>query len=382
MSSGNITRRGKKSWRVKYEVGRDTNGRRQTRYITVRGTKRDAQKALINALHAVVHGTHVDPTAVTVAEYVRGWLAAPGDITPKTAERYVQLAEQQIIPHLGAIALQKLRPIQVKVWHATLLAQGGKDGRPLAARTVGHAHRVLHRALALAAESEIVARNVASLVKPPKVEDEEVEILDATHVAGVLKKIADHNLYPVAALSLATGLRRGELCALQWRDLDLDAAALTVRRALEETAAGLRFKMPKSKHGRRTVSLPPSAVAMLRGHRRKQLEMRVALGQGRQPHDALVFCRLDGSPMSPDNISRDWRRLVLKRKLPKVTFHALRHSHASALIAAGLDVVSVSRRLGHGSPTVTLNVYAHLFRHTDAAAAEAIENAMRTGADG
>lgn len=380
--TGHIQRRGKRSWRIKYDVGRNQDDKRQTRFATVRGTKRDAQKALINALHAVEHGTHVDPTAVTVAEYVRGWLAAPGDITPKTAERYLQLAEQQIIPHLGAIALQKLRPVQIKGWQATLLAQGGKDGRPMAARTVGHAHRVLHRALALAAESEIVARNVASLVKPPKVESKEVEILDATHVAGVLKKIADHNLYPLAALSLATGLRRGELCALQWRDLDFDTAALTVRRALEETAAGLRFKMPKSRHGRRTVSLPPSAVAMLRDHRRKQLEMRLSLGLGRQPNDALVFCRYDGSALSPNNLSRDWRRLVLKRKLPRVTFHALRHSHASALIAAGLDVVSVSRRLGHGSPTVTLNVYAHLFRQTDTAAAEAIENAMRTGADG
>ena len=121
---------------------------------------------------------------------------------------------------------------------------------------------------------------------------------------------------------------------------------------------------------------------MLRDHRRKQLEMRLSLGLGRQPDDALVFCRHDGSALSPNNISRDWRRLVLKRKLPGVTFHALRHSHASALIAAGLEVVSVSRRLGHGTPTVTLNVYAHVFRQTDATAAEAIENALRTGADG
>ena len=379
--NGNITRRGKASWRIKYERPRDQDGRRQIRYLTVRGTKRDAQKALTDALHAVQHGTDVDPSALTVREYLRAWLDAPEGITPKTAERYRQLADQQEIPHLGAVARQKRRPAQVKDWHATLLARGGKDGRPLGARTVGHAHRVLHRALARAVEAEIVSRNVASAIRPPKVEYKEMEILDAAQMADVLVKIADHTLHPVAALALATGLRRGELLALRWGDVDLDGATLRVERSLEETSAGLRFKMPKTRHGRRNVSLPRSAVHVMRAHRTKQLELRLALGQGRAPGDAMVFSRLDGSPLSPDNLSRDWRRLVIARKLPKVSFHALRHSHASALIAAGLDVVSVSRRLGHGSPVVTLNVNAHLFRQTDTAAAEAIENVLSMGTE-
>jgi len=151
-----------------------------------------------------------------------------------------------------------------------------------------------------------------------------------------------------------------------------------VERALEETTVGLRFKAPKTKHGRRIISLPPSAVAVLRVHRLKQLEMRVALGQGKLEPSALIFSTFQAAPLSPDNLSRDWRRAITRLDLPRVRFHALRHSHASALIASGLDVLTVSRRLGHGSAVVTLNTYAHLFAKTDEEAADAIEAVLRT----
>jgi integrase len=102
------------------------------------------------------------------------------------------------------------------------------------------------------------------------------------------------------------------------------------------------------------------------------------LGQGRPEPTALVFSTKEGAPLSPDNLSRDWRRVTLAKGLPRVTLHALRHSHASALIASGVDVLTVSRRLGHGSPAVTLTTYAHLFSKTDVAAANAIEVTLRT----
>ena len=301
------------------------------------------------------------------------------DLAPKTLERYRELAERQIIPTLGAVALQKLRPSAVQQWHGTILKTGGKDGRPLSARTVGHAHRVLHRALQRAVENETLSRNVASAISPPKVEAGEVEILDVHQVSVMLHKLAGHELYTIAALALATGMRRGELLGLQLGDVDLDAASLKVDRSLEETAAGLRFKAPKTKHGRRTISLPPSAISVLRDHRVRQLERRLALGLGRPSAETLVFSNLDGSPLSPRKLSREWLRVCVALGSPPVMFHALRHTHASALISAGLDVVAISRRLGHANPTVTLNVYAHLFVRTDTAAATAIEAVFRTG---
>jgi len=376
--TGNITRRGAHSWRLKYEGESGPAGKRATRYATVRGTKRDAQAELIRLLAEQQNGTAVDPSRLTVSEYLRGWLDTDSDLSPKTLERYRQLVEQQVIPHIGATPLQKLRPSQVHDWHATLLRAGGKGGRALSARTVGHAHRVLHRGLERAMRLEMVGRNPAHAVPPPKPDSAEVEILSAEQMGEVLAALADHPLYPVVALALGSGMRRGELCGLAWGALDLDAAVVRVERSLEETATGLRFKAPKTRHGHRSVSLPSPVVDVLRTHRRQQLEQRLLLGLGRPAQNDLVFALPDGSPWPPDKLSRDWGNIVRDRRLPRVMFHSLRHSHASALIAAGLDIVTISRRLGHGSPAITLTVYAHTFSNkTDTAAAHAIEAAMR-----
>jgi integrase len=188
----------------------------------------------------------------------------------------------------------------------------------------------------------------------------------------------DTPLYEIAVVDLATGMRRGELLALRLSDVDLDRATVRIERSLEETREGLRFKAPKTANGKRTISLPTNAVAVLREHRRKLLETRVALGRGKPNADTLLFGEVDGSPRRPDQLSWLWRSACKSLKLPMVSFHALRHTHASALIAAGLDVVLISRRLGHGSPHVTLGVYGHLFKRDDTAAARAIEAAMRT----
>ena len=135
---------------------------------------------------------------------------------------------------------------------------------------------------------------------------------------------------PLRCWRSASGARRGELAGLAWSHIDLDkATTMRIDRCLEQTRAGLKFKTPKTKTSRRIVSLPPSAVEALRAHRRKQLEIRLALGQGRPDADTLVFSRIDGSPIPPNDLSRDWARFVKSHKLPPVSFHGLRHSHVS-----------------------------------------------------
>jgi integrase len=172
-------------------------------------------------------------------------------------------------------------------------------------------------------------------------------------------------------------MRRGELLALRWQNVNLGRATIRVGHSLEQTSTGLRFKSPKSKYGRRVISLPQSAVSTLSQHRKEQLEFRMALGMGKPKPDALVFCNYDRTPISPNSFSVTWGTTISRAGLPDVTFHACRHSHASALIAAGIDVVSVSRRLGHSSPVITLGTYAHLFQNTDTRAAEAIEQVLK-----
>lgn len=289
----------------------------------------------------------------------------------KTRERYGELAERQIIPHLGGTKLQRLMPEHLQQWHGALVAAG------LSPRTVGHAHRVLHFVLQCAVKNRTLARNVATVHAPPKVEEGEIEILGADQIADALAKLGDHTLYPIVSLALATGMRRGELLGLQWGDTDLDGGTVRVERSVEETKAGLRLKPPKTKRGRRNITLPSEAVVMLRAHKIQTMKIRLALGMGNIAPDTLVFSTVEGDLLRPRNVSKAWWRARSALKLPRVSFHAFRHSHASMLIRAGVDVLTVSRRLGHANASITLNVYGHLIEGADAAAAKAIEGMLK-----
>jgi integrase len=150
---------------------------------------------------------------------------------------------------------------------------------------------------------------------------------------------------------------------------------LRVERSVEETKRGLRVKAPKTRRSRRNIGLAPDAVAMLRAHRKQQIELRLALGQGGSP--VLVFSTIEGEMLSPDNLSRDWRRICDARRLPRCSFHALRHCHASKLIREGVDILTVSRRLGHSNASLTLDVYGHLIEGGDAAAVKAIDGLLK-----
>lgn len=345
--------------RGRYRLRWRKDGKRHSQAF--HGTLSDARKELRRLLEAEKPPTK----GLRLADWLRDWLKNDPNISPKTRERYQQLVERQIVPRLGRISLEKLAPARLLQWHGELLRDGRAGGGPLSARTVGHAHRVLSRALAQAISMELLSRNVAAMVRPPRIPVSEMPILTQESIAQALDRLSGHTLRPIVALALSTGLRRGELCALQWADVRLNTvpATLTVGRSMEETQAGLRLKPPKSIYGRRTLTLPASVVELLTSLRRESLVGCTWVF----PEPGTI------NPYPPDKLSRDWGNVCRDRKLPRIPFHALRHTHASALIAAGVDVVMVSRRLGHASPAITLAIYAHLFTRTDQVAAEAWE---------
>jgi integrase len=162
-----------------------------------------------------------------------------------------------------------------------------------------------------------------------------------------------------------TGMRLGEILALQWGEVDLDGAAVNVCRSLAKTmAGGVQHKDPKSDAGRRTVELDAELVDLLRAHRKMQNERRLLLGAGWRDRD-LVFCTVDGSPINPTTASKTWattvRRHAPKLKLPVIRFHDLRHSHAPQLLDAGVRPDVVTERLGHSSVAFTLQRYGHRY---------------------
>jgi integrase len=277
------------------------------------------------------------------------------------------------------MVLQKLRPLHVEEWHTALRTSGRADGKGgIAARTIGHAHRVLSSALSDAAENELVLRNVMQSKSPPKVADEEVIIVKDVPAFIAESKASGRNLYVPAMVSLFTGMRRSEVLALRWSRVDLGKKTIQVREALEATKAhGIRLKPPKSKAGRRVITLPDILVDALRDYRKAQLEFRMKLGAGKLQDDDLLFADIDGAPLSPNAVSAAWSDYAKQIGMPEVTFHALRHTHASQLIDQGVDIVTISKRLGHAKPDITLRIYAHLFSLDDSKAAAAINAILK-----
>lgn len=377
---GHIRKRGANSWELKFDAGRDDAGRRNLRYVTVKGTRQQAQAKLAELLAALGAGNLVEPSKVTVAAFVRSrinqWEAA-GDISARTAQRYHQLTDHQIAPHIGGVLLQRLRPLDIEDWHTTLRNSGRVRGSGgLATLTVRHAHRVLGKALRDATRNELVVRNVCASYRAPSMSTTE-EVTIVRDVPLLVRQLGGWRYRVVALVALFTGARLGEVLALRWNRIDLNARVLKVLEALELTKAhGLRFKRPKTKAGRRNVSLPVFLVRVLHEYRMAMLEQAMQLGRGKLADDALLFAGLDGGPLSPNAVSAAWAHFADNIGQPDVTFHALRHTHASQLIAAHMDITTISKRLGHAKPDITLRTYAHLFHPDDSKAAHAIDAAL------
>jgi integrase len=377
--SGSIRQRSPGSWEVKLEAGVDpATGRRRTIFRTVRGTKREAQARLVTLLNEAAGGGLVDYSKETVAGFLNRWLRdwAAHHASPKTRSRWGQLIDNQVMPRLGGAQMQKIKPAHLTEFYSVLMREGAVSGKPLAAQTVHHVHRLLHRAFGFAVTWEVIRDNPAAHASPPPVADKEIEIPTESEIVAILEHLAKRNrqMHALAIVALATGARRGELCALIWADFDAKAGALRIARSLETTnEEGLRVKSPKTRNGRRTIDIPLSAVVELQAHWGRQQEERLSLGLGRATPDDLIFAMPDGSPLEPDTLSRNWMNNTLAATGRAINLHSLRHHHASSLVRAGVDILAVSRRLGHAKASITLNVYAHLCPDADDKAALALE---------
>ena len=273
MSEGHIRPRGKGAWELKFDVGHDPlTGRRVTKYATVKGPKRDAQRELRRRLEAVDQGRHADPGKLTLSDWLGQWLElVQNEVSAKTWEVWSEIVKNHLVPALGALPLGKVQPVHIQSYYAEAMKVGRCDGKGgLSAQTVCHHHAVLFAALKRARSLRLIVGNPAEDVKRPKVERQEIEYLDPSDAAKLLQAAAGLRLRVPIFIALATGLRRGELLALRWSDLDLGRGSLTVAQAVEQTKEGLRFKTPKTRRSRRTITLSPSVVELLLSHKAEQ----------------------------------------------------------------------------------------------------------------
>jgi integrase len=391
MSRGHIRRQGKGSWELKYDLAFDpVTGRRQTRYATFRGVKREAEAELTRLLNQVDDGSHVEPSKETLADFAEYWLTAVAPIkakSAKTLERYRELIDGHIIPHLGATRLQKLRGSKIDEFYLLLRTSGRKDGNGgLAEQTIIHIHCRLSALLSAAMKAGKVRTNPMerALAKPAARADDsrEIRVLNDKERKTFLERIRGTAIHTPTLLALGTGLRRGEVLGLRWGDIDLEAGKLHVRKSLEQTKAhGTRLKDPKTNHSRRTISLPNMITTELRDHRKRLAEHFLKFGLGK-PDLNLVFPAWDGGLRSPNAFSKEFVTISQDVGLRGITFHALRHTHITDLLRRGVSIKAVSARAGHKDATVTLRTYAHVMPGDDEELADITNTFLRDAVEG
>ena len=335
-------------------------------------TKREAQAALDLLVGQVVTGLYVDPSRLTVGEYLtEHWLPAMAStVRPTTADTYGRLVRLHLVPSLGAVRLQQLERAHVSRWLAGLTAGG------LSPKSVRNVHGVLVKALADAVELELVGRNAAA--KPrglPPAKRPAPRAWSGEQLGAFLAATSGDRLAPVWRLLAATGCRRGEVLGLRWSEVDLDAGTATIVR--QRTIAGGRLieGSPKTSAGARTVALDAGTVRELRAWRRVQSAERLLMGAG-WADTGLVFTNPDGGGIWPQRVTARFRELAEGLGLPLIGVHGLRHSAASFMIASGVNPKVVQARLGHAHVSVTLGLYTHVLPAHDRAAADALGAAL------
>jgi integrase len=380
---GHVRERGKGRWYAVLSARDPATGKRRVRFISLpncRG-KREAQLECSRILTEMKKGTLIEPDKTTLAEFIARWLGQiKTQVSPRSYERYAEIVNLYILPALGAMQLAKLRPEHISEAYSKALTGGRRDGvGGLSAQTVKHMHTVLKQALRQACMWRAIAHNPADLVKPPKVERKEMQTIDAGQTVDVIGAARGTRMLIPILLGVLCGMRRGEIVALRWRSVDLDAGQLSVVASAEQTDQGVREKETKGGKGR-AVALSHIIISELRRHRTQQAEMLLKIGV-RLNDDFHVVTREDGEPIQPRSLSRAFRKFMRRHRLPQIRLHDLRHSHATHLLAAGVHPKIAQERLGHSSVGITLDTYSHVLPGMQEDAVAKVDAALQAALD-
>jgi len=321
----------------------------------------------------------VKPHKKTVTEYLNEWLnhIEQTTIGRKTFEGHKEHIENYIIPLIGDIGLLRLEPFDIETMYTELRKSGRKKSKGgLSEQTIKHIHSTLNNALKRAVKWKLLTNNPCIDVDKPMPKKTEMQALDENETASLLRSVEDTRLYAPILVAVTTGLRRGELLALRWKDIDFKRHKLNVRQSVEVTKTSLGFKEPKSKSGKRSITLPQITINTLLKHRKKQNEQRLMLGAGYKNLD-LVFSDYDGDIWHPDVFSNVFSRHAKKIKLKTTRFHDLRHTHATQLLIQGIHPKVVQERLGHSTIVITLDTYSHVLPNMQEEAAEKIDSIFK-----
>lgn len=374
---GHIAKKGKRYYTVIHMGPDPATGKPKYRWETAGTNRKEAEKILAERIKRVHDGQYQALDNTTLGDYLLSARlpSIQTRLKPSATRSYERNILLHINPNIGRIPLQKLRPEDLDKLYAQLLTSGKRNGNKggLSPQSVRNVHITIQSALSDATRKGTVLRNVADLADAPSTSrtGRSMNVWTSSELRSFLESIADHYLYRLYLLAATTGMRRAEVAGLKWRNVDLDAARLTVNEQLLSVQYQLINSTLKTSTSRRNIDLDPTTVKELQQHRHDQLETR--LSKNERDNEGYVFAKVDGSPIHPDLISQTFQRLVAKLDLPRIRLHDLRHTHATILLQQGCNPKVVSERLGHASVSFTMDVYQHILPGMQAKAAAQFE---------
>ena len=379
---GTIEKRGENKYRLTVSGGTDADGRRIRHRKTVTASSdREAEKLLLQYIAELEGNDYYEPEKMHFKTFAYKWLEeyVKPNLAVKTYVRYKELLEKRVIPALGNLTLDRIKPLHIVEFLNSLRQDGARlDGKPgsLSPSTIHHHYRMLSSLFATAAEWGMIKENIMARVKPPKVEKRKANCYTLEQAAAMLKALDEEPLKYKALvhLALVSGLRLGELMGLEWQDIDFEKGTLQVERTSQSLSEyGTFTKAPKTEDSRREISLPASTLQLLKEYRREWLEHRMKVGDLWQGSNRL-WTTWDGRPMHTTTPSSWFPKFLRKHGLPHLNFHGLRHTNATFLIVQGVDIRTVSGRLGHAKTSTTLDIYTHTLRKADEIAAQVMDD--------
>lgn len=348
-------------------------GRRRNVTIGTYRTKREAEAAERDALQQRDRGTLLDPVKTTVGELLAEWLRTKAnDVSPQSLKDYEITIRRHLKPALGNVLVQQLTADRVQAQYDQWTAAGSS------ARQVRGCHLRLSQSLDYAVKRHIVYVNVCGNVSPPRLQSKKADVWNAAEVRRFLETAPVDSLSPLWHLLVLEGMRRGEALGLRWQDVNWERGTAhivqTVAPDKSNRGEPIIQDRTKTKTSARTVRLTPDTIALVKEHRKRQAERRLAAVEWAD-HD-LIVCTSKGTPINPNNVTRSFDAVVKRAGLRRIRVHDLRHTHATMLLRSGVHPKVVSERLGHASIAITLDTYSQVLPDSQDAAADAMSAIM------
>lgn len=360
-------------WAGVVELERDpVTGKRRQKWVYA-DTEKECQQRVNELIYELQTDTYVEDSNLTVEDYLHTWLEeyTKHTISHSTYVSYEVAIRLHINPYIGDIPLSKVKPFHIQSMYGKLLHKG------LSSTSVLYVHKVLRQALNLAIEWNIVQKNATDAVKPPRKRKVEYKIWENDTILEALTLSKGTVLYLPILLAVTTGMRQGEICGLQWQDVDLKGGYISVKYTYQRVNGENILKETKTDGSRRLIAIPKTIIKELEKQRLWQKENRLFFGQDYELN-TFVNTWEDGRPVLTEYVCKAFPKFIERNGLPKIRFHDLRHTHATELLKAGINPKIVSERLGHSDIKLTLDTYSHVIPTLQKEAAEiAVRNIFK-----